>query len=206
MIYKLSPSSLSLMKSCKRCFWLDKHGVWKRPNGIFPTLPSGMDRILKIHFDKFRDKGKLPPELCDHQHCEDMKLFDDIALLEAWRNNFKGIRYTDEEGNVLFGAVDNVLVKGNKLIILDYKTKGFPIKNENESAEYYQNQLDIYNFLLQKKGYETETYAFLLFYVPEGVLETGEVLFSTSLVKRDVDVQNAERIFTDSCEWCEGKN
>jgi len=177
-----------------------------------------MDRILKIHFDKFRDKGKLPPELCDHQHCEDMKLFDDIALLEAWRNNFKGIRYTDEEGNVLFGAVDNVLVKGNKLIILDYKTKGFPIKNENESAEYYQNQLDIYNFLLQKKGYETETYAFLLFYVPEGVLETGEVLFSTSLVKRDVDVQNAERIFkgaisllngecpTDSCEWCEGKN
>ena len=140
MIYKLSPSSLSLMKSCKRCFWLDKHGVWKRPNGIFPTLPSGMDRILKIHFDKFRDKGKLPPELCDHQHCEDMKLFDDIALLEAWRNNFKGIRYTDEEGNVLFGAVDNVLVKGNKLIILDYKTKGFPIKNENESAEYYQNQ------------------------------------------------------------------
>src|SRR3989338_1416362 len=218
MIYKLSPSSLSLMKSCKRCFWLDKHGVWKRPNGIFPTLPSGMDRILKIHFDKFRDKGKLPPELCDHQHCEDMKLFDDIALLEAWRNNFKGIRYTDEEGNVLFGAVDNVLVKGNKLIILDYKTKGFPIKNENESAEYYQNQLGIYNFLLQKKGYETETYAFLLFYVPEGVLETGEVLFSTSLVKRDVDVQNAERIFkgaisllngecpTDSCEWCEGKN
>ena len=218
MIYKLSPSSLSLMKSCKRCFWLDKHGVWKRPNGIFPTLPSGMDRILKIHFDKFRDKGKLPPELCDHKHCEDMKLFDDIALLEAWRNNFKGIRYTDEEGNVLFGAVDNVLVKGNKLIILDYKTKGFPIKNENESAEYYQNQLDIYNFLLQKKGYETETYAFLLFYVPEGVLETGEVLFSTSLVKRDVDVQNAERIFkgaisllngecpTDSCEWCEGKN
>ena len=214
---KLSPSSLSLMKNCPICFWLDKHGVWKRPSGIFPTLPSGMDKILKIHFDKFRDRGKLPPELCNHEHCDDMKLFDDKELLEFWRNNFKGLRYEYECGNVLFGAVDNVLVHGKKLIILDYKTKGFPIKDENESAQYYQNQLDIYNFLLRKNGYETEDYAFLLFYVPQVVTETGEVIFSTCLVKRKIDIDNAEDLFnkaikllnsdcpTECCEWCDGK-
>ncbi len=53
MAFKLSPSSLNLMQDCPRCFWLTQHKVWKRPAGIFPSLPSGMDRILKIHFDKF---------------------------------------------------------------------------------------------------------------------------------------------------------
>jgi len=48
MNFKLSPSALNLMKECPRCFWLAQHKVWKRPSGIFPSLPSGMDRILKI--------------------------------------------------------------------------------------------------------------------------------------------------------------
>ena len=66
MTFKLSPSSLNLMKECPRCFWLHQHKVWSRPSGIFPSLPNGMDKILKVHFDKFRDKGKLPPELNNH--------------------------------------------------------------------------------------------------------------------------------------------
>ena len=72
MTYKLSPSSLNLMKECPRCFWLAKHKVWKRPSGIFPSLPSGMDKILKVHFDKFMEKDELPPELCENGHCKNM--------------------------------------------------------------------------------------------------------------------------------------
>ena len=75
--YKLSPSALNLMKDYPRCFWLAQHKVWKRPAGIFPSLPSGMDRILKVHFDKFRDKKQLPPELCENKECVGMKLFTD---------------------------------------------------------------------------------------------------------------------------------
>ena len=62
MPYKFSPSSLALLKDCPRCFWLHFNKNIRRPAGIFPSLPSGMDKILKIHFDNFRDKGKLPPE------------------------------------------------------------------------------------------------------------------------------------------------
>lgn len=215
MTFKLSPSSLSLMQECPRCFWLDKHNVWKRPASIFPSLPSGMDRILKIHFDKFRDKGELPPELCNNGECTKMKLFDNKELMEDWRNNFKGIRWEDKDGNVLFGAVDNLLMKGNKLIVLDYKTRGYACKDD--TANHYQNQLDIYNFLLRKNDYETEDYAFLLFYVPMQVAGTGEVIFDTTLKKMKVDVKNAERIFENAidllnkdcpektCEWCDGK-
>ncbi|MCD4666815.1 PD-(D/E)XK nuclease family protein [archaeon] len=213
MTYKLSPSSLNLMGECPRCFWLTQHKVWKRPAGIFPSLPSGMDKILKIHFDRFMEKGKLPPEICENGHCESMKLFDDKELLKIWQSNFKGISWTDEEGNNLHGAVDNILVKGKKLIVLDYKTRGYALKED--TADHYQNQLDFYNFLLRKNDYETEDYAFLLFYVPKEVTKTGEVIFDTELVKMKVDVGNAESIFVNAikllnsecpdkgCEWCE---
>ena len=215
MTFKLSPSSLNLMKECPRCFWLAQHKVWKRPAGIFPSLPSGMDGILKIHFDKFRDKEELPPELCNNGECKNMKLFDDEEKLKIWRSNFKGISFTDKEGNILHGAVDNILQKGKKLIILDYKTRGFPLKED--TAEHYQNQLDIYNFLLRKNDYETEDYSFLLFYVPKEVMTTGEVIFNTELVKRKINIKNAEKIFDnaikllnedcpkDKCGWCEGR-
>ena len=212
--YKLSPSSISLMNDCPRCFWLDKHNVWKISIGIFPSLPSGMDKILKVHFDKFRDKGILPPEL-DKSECkeEGCLLFEDKEKLQIWRNNLKGISYTDHEGNILNGAVDNLLVKGKKIIVLDYKTRGFELKEDTH--EHYQDQLDIYNFILRKNGYETEDYAFLLFYVPKEVLPTGEFIFDTTLKKMKIDVKNAEFLWKkalellngecphEGCEWCE---
>ncbi|MBX4196581.1 PD-(D/E)XK nuclease family protein [Candidatus Pacearchaeota archaeon] len=213
MPFKLSPSALSLMEECPRCFWLTKHKEWKRPESIFPSLPSGMDGILKVHFDKFRDKRLLPPEIKDHHHTKDLKLFDNEELLKIWRNNLRGIRWEDKEGNVLFGAVDNILVNGKKLIVLDYKTRGFALKDD--TADHYQNQLDIYNFLLKKNGYETEDYAFLLFYIPKQVMETGEFVFETVLARRKVNVKNAESLYKqalnilkgacpkESCDWCE---
>src|SRR3989338_1383334 len=188
-MFKLSPSSLNLMKECQRCFWLDKHGVWKRPAGIFPSLPSGMDGILKKHFDKFRDKGLLHPELCNNSDCSDMRLFNDPELMKSWRNNLKGIRWTDDEGNILFGAVDNILQKGKKLIVLDYKTRGFPLKED--TAEHYHDQLNIYNFLLKKNGYATEDYAYLIFYYPDCVHENGSVDFHKNIVKMRISIEDA---------------
>ena len=211
-MFKLSPSSLGLMKECPRCFWLTQNKIWKRPQGIFPSLPSGMDRILKIHFDKFRDKGELPPEI--KEDCKNLKLFDDKEKLKIWQSNLKGIRYDDSKGNVLHGAVDNILVNGKKLIVLDYKTRGFPLKEDTHKS--YQNQLDIYNFLLRKNGYETEDYGFLLFYMPNKVNDNGEVVFDTNLVKVKTNSSNGEKVFKkglrllneeipkERCGWCEG--
>ena len=108
-----------------------------------------------------------------------------------------------------------LLQKGKKMIVLDYKTRGFPLKEDTH--EHYQNQLDIYNFLLQMNDYETEDYAFLLFYHPKEVMPTGEVIFNTDLKKMKVDVKNAGELFEDairllngdcpkkSCVWCDGK-
>jgi len=200
MPYKLSPSTLSLLEECPRCFWLQFNKGIKRPSTIFPSLLGGMDRILKEHFDRFMEKDGLPPELSDLDG--DVKLFDDKDLLESWRNWRKGLRWKDDKCNELTGAVDNILQRGKKLIVLDYKTRGSPLKED--SSDYYQNQLDIYNFLLRKNGYDTEDYAYLLFYHPDHVEEDGDVVFNTDLKRIDTSVKNAEKVFNHALEVLNG--
>ena len=188
---KLSPSSLSLFKYCPLCFWMDKVKGLGHPSGAFPSLPNGMDKILKHHFDSYRQRGAMPPELSE---LNGVKLFSDIELLTVWRNNFKGISYHDPELDAtLRGAVDDMLVDNGKLIVLDFKTRGFPVKEDTH--ESYQDQLNIYNYLLEKSGHEHENYAYLLFYYPEKVNTDGSVLFNTHLKKVHTKPANAEKLF-----------
>jgi len=84
------------------------------------------------------NRGELPPEI-EFLKKEGVKLFEDRFLIKKWRDNFVGISW-NENGNVLCGAVDNLLVKEDKLIVLDYKTRGFPLKED--SVSYYKNQLN----------------------------------------------------------------
>ena len=202
MPYTLSPSTLNLFKECPRCFWLQFNKGIKRPETIFPSLPSGMDNILKTHFDSFMEKGQLPPELCNSE-CRELKLFNDKELLKAWRSNFKGIKTEDKEGNILRGAVDNILEKQDRLIVLDYKTRGFPLKEDTH--KHYQNQLDIYNFLLRKNNYKTEDYAYLLFYHPKEVTKEGKVIFNTDLVKMEINIKNAENLWKKALKCLKDK-
>lgn len=197
---KLSPSALKLLRECPRCFWLHHVKGIRRPEVVFPTLPSGMDRVLKAHFDAYRDKGALPPEL---RELSGVKLFDDVELLKVWTNNRKGIAWTDSSGNTLRGAIDYLLVKGPKLIVLDFKTRGYPLKED--TPDPYQDQLDIYNFLLRKNGYATEDYSYMLFYYPESIDSHGHVKFHADLVKLDVSVKNAASLFAKALEALAGR-
>ncbi len=190
MLYKFSPSSLSLLKDCPRCFWLYFNKNISRPEQIHPSLPFGMDRVLKEHFDRCRQNGLLPPEL--REISGGVKQFPDEKLLQKWQDHRQGIQIRDAQGNVLCGVLDFVLQKGKKVIVLNLKTRGFPVKKDTHL--YYQDQLDFYNFLLEKNGFTPEKYAYLLFYHPEKV-QSGSIVFLTKLVKIDVSVKNAEKIF-----------
>ncbi|MBI4919519.1 PD-(D/E)XK nuclease family protein [archaeon] len=202
MVYTLSPASLSVFMECPRCFWLYQNEKVRRPQSTFnPSLPSGMDYFIKIYFDSYRKRGETPPELASLKGVE---LFDDAALLKTWRDNSNGIRWEDKNGNTLMGAVDDIVRNEEKLIVLDYKTKGFKLKSD--SHERYQHQLDIYTFLLQQNHYETEDFACLLFYSgPKEVKENGVVQFYTDLVKVEVSVDNARKLFEDAISVLESK-
>ena len=202
--YKLSPSSMNLMLDCPRCFWFQLVKREKRPETPFPSLPSGMDKVLKEHFDRFMEKGELPPELKEQECANDgCKLFNDKEKLKIWRSNFKGIELLDKSSNILLhGAIDNLLIKGKKLIVLDYKTRGFPVKEDTH--EHYINQMDLYNFLLRENGYETEDYTYLLFYHPNRVNGTGEVVFNTDLIKIKTDPKRGEKVFKQAIKILQG--
>ena len=92
--------------------------------------------------------------------------------------------------------------KDGKLIVLDYKTRGYPVKDDSHT--YYQNQLDSYNFLLRKKGYETEDFAFLLFYHPLKVSANGEIKFHAHLKKIPTNPENAETAFMQAIKSLNG--
>ena len=192
--YKLSPSSINLMLECPRCFWLKLVKKISRPDTAFPSLPAGMDKILKHHFDRFAERDELPPEIREYGLGNGYKLFNDKAKLDIWRNNLKGIQYKDKTSGILLrGAVDNIMQKGKKLIVLDYKTRGYPLKEDTH--EHYQAQMDLYNFLLRKNGYQTEDYSYLLFYYPREIAETGEVLFDTKLIKMATSTERGQKVF-----------
>jgi hypothetical protein len=136
-----------------------------------------------------------------------LKLFGNEDLLKKWQSNFKGVSYIDKDGNELHGALDNILVRGKakneKLIVLDYKTRGFPIKEDTH--EHYQLQLDCYNFLLRKNGYKTEEYALLLFYVPKEVMEDGVILFDSEVKRVRVSCKRAEEVWERALEVLNGR-
>ena len=199
MPYKLSPSSLNLFKDCPKCFWLEKKKNISRPEGIFPSLPSGVDNVLKVHFDKHRAKGEVPKEL----ELKGVKLFPDMDLLKIWRNNRQGISFTDDKGNVLRGAVDEILQKGDKLIVLDFKTRGYPLKEDTH--KHYIDQLNIYNLLLRKNNHKTEDYSYLLFFHPKEITERGTIVFNIDPVKIPVNTASAEKLWKDALKTLEGE-
>ena len=103
-MFRISPTTgLNLFRDCPRCFWLHYNERVHRPRGIFPSLPGGMDLVIKKHFDKFR--GSLPPEI---DNKVEGKLVPDLGLLNKWRDWRTGLEYYDKERDaVLFGALDD---------------------------------------------------------------------------------------------------
>lgn len=212
--FKLSPTTLNLFLECPRCFWLDKVKSFKRPRGIFPSLPGGMDREIKVHFDTYRAKRQLPPEL-KGGNFEGATLFPDQARLDQWRDWRKGLEYRVGDGSVLAGAIDELLIKEGKYIPFDYKTKGSPTTQE-DAVRYYQNQLDCYALLFQENGMPAADHGFLLYYSPKNVSENGKAVFEIQMIRVPVDFERGRRTFRKaiallggdlpgsglSCEYC----
>lgn len=199
---KLSPSALNLFLECLRCFWFDKVKGIKRPRGIFPCLPGGMDRVIKEHFDGLRAKKALPPELSGSDF-EGVNLFGDQVQLDRWRNWKTGLEYKDSDASLLSGAIDDLLVKDGKYIPFDYKTKG-AVTTEADAVKYYQNQLDCYALLLHENQMPTAGYGFLLYYSPKSVRENGTVLFELQPIKILTEPKRALKTFREAVALLKG--
>ena len=188
-IYRLSPRALNLYSECSRCFVLDRREGIKRPSGPFPSLPGGMDSVLKRHFDSHMKAGTMPPGLEDIG-AAGHRLFSDEEKQNLWQG--EGLSWENENGDSLEGKVDYILERDGKLVVLDFKTRGWPLKTH---PHYYQAQVDIYNYLLEKIGFETEDHSLLLFYYPLDIQQGGLVDFGKQLVKMAGGGTDVQRLF-----------
>lgn len=133
-----------------------------------------MDLFIKSYFDSHRQRQLLPAEISGKVVGT---LFADAAKLAIWRDYKQGLRYTDRElGVQLVGALDDCLVDEEALVPLDFKTRGFAAKVDTNS--YYQDQMDIYAFLLSQQGYSVRDFAYLLYYYPVHVGPNGTFQFA----------------------------
>lgn len=175
--FYISPHTLSLFNDCPRCFWFHmiKGDTFKRPEGPTSTLPRGMDGLIKRYFDEYREQKKLPPEIANVVKGE----LVDKETVTKWRYWKTGLQFLDADGQRLGGALDDCLVDSGLFIPIDYKTRGYDLKDN--STSYYVLQLSCYNFLLYKNGYNTTDYAYLVFYIPNEIKMKGLVQFNVEI-------------------------
>ena len=151
----LSNSTLNLFLECPRCFWLQKNKKISRPRGIFPTLPSGMDSIIKEYFHRYRKLGTLPPLI-------ENKVSGKLAGISL------NLSFLDHESDLkITGRLDDCLqLEDGSLVPLDHKTRASLPENQKYSQNYYQTQMDTYTLLLQKNGHLTRNLAYIVYYSP----------------------------------------
>ena len=161
-VVTLSRTQLNTFSECPRCFWLVNHFGIRQTKSLPFALNNAIDGLLKTEFDVHRTAGTLPAILSPLKG--KAKLFADAEKLQTWRNNFRGVRWTDPaSGHTLFGAVDDVLeFKDGSLAVVDYKATGSAAPVIYAS---YQLQMDVYTFLLQQLGFSTAPKSYFAFYL-----------------------------------------
>lgn len=189
---KLSPTSLNAFTECPRCFWLKFVKGIDRPAGIFPSLPSGMDSVLKTYFNEYRAEGILPPLVADKLTGQLMNPLPKTLL------------YTDKELRaILTGKLDDALQIGENLYsVMDHKTRGYPPKEEIIPA--YQLQMDAYDFLMNANGYPTDHKAYLVYYYPSTGQLHNNFPFIVEAKELVADPDRAMRVFRDAVACIRG--
>ena len=191
---QLSATTLKLFQECPRCFWLHVNRKIERPRGPFPSLPSGIDRILKTYFNGYRDSGGLPPLIAG-------------KLDGALSTTPLTLGFNDEASRArLWGKLDDcVLLPDGRVSPLDHKTRASAPDDVSYTQTYYQFQMDVYTLLLERNGHRTTRTAHVIYYYPvAGTLHQGfpfEVAVHTIATRPDV----ALKVFTDGIRCLSGE-
>lgn len=173
----------------------------RRPQGPFPSLPGGMDAVLKTFTDGHRTRGTLPPELAGTTKG---KLYPNQEKLDRWRDALRGdLRYADQTlGVEVIGGVDDLLEEGGALTPLDFKTRGWAVKEDTH--RHYEHQLDLYAWLLEKLGEKVSGRGILLFFSPTAYEGKGSARFRVEPVVLKTDVARAQALLERAVKTSNG--
>ncbi len=163
--FRLSRSKIDSFIKCPRCFYLDLRLGIAQPPGYPFSLNSAVDTLLKKEFDIYRAKGSPHPLM--KSYGLDAVPFSH-EYLELWREARRGgIEYIDPKTNFrVTGGIDDVWInpKG-QLIIVDYKAtaKAGEVSLDAEWQDGYKRQVEIYQWLFRKNGFDVSPTAYFVY-------------------------------------------
>ncbi len=161
---RLSRTKVEDFLKCPRCFYLTvKLGV-KRPSWPGWPLNVAVDQLLKKEFDIHRANGEAHP-LMKRYGVKAVPF--EHAKMDAWRENFEGVEYYDQDLNIEFcGAVDDIWQEEDeRLIVVDYKATSTRSKIDlnGQYKKWYKKQVEFYQWLLRKNGFKVNDIAFFVY-------------------------------------------
>lgn len=216
----ISRSKIDLFVECPRCFYLDNKGLAKRPSGPGFSLNSAVDELLKKEFDLLRNEQK-PHTLMEKYGIKAVPYKHDD--LDKFRHNFTGVRYEHPNGITFFGAVDDLWINESQEIhVVDYKSTSTSaeITLEGEYKEGYKRQIEIYQYLLTKIGFNVSKIGYFVYANAKKDLDAfnEKLIFDVKILayegnfdwveqvigKIDLTLKNDEIPFpNENCKYCE---
>jgi hypothetical protein len=140
------------------------------------TLPIKYDRIIGGSWNEYAASGAVPPLL--RPHVDGVPV---VAKIHAW--------YDEATGLYVSGRLDaTVKVLPDLFVPVDHKTRGYPPKGVHPA---YELQLDVYDLLLDRSGYQTAGYGLLIYFIPEAAELDQGLPLAVEVQKVDTDRQRA---------------
>ncbi|MCD6568942.1 PD-(D/E)XK nuclease family protein [bacterium] len=211
---KISRLALQFYLECPRCFWLAKKYAIRRPP-LYPyILNAAADIFLKAGFDEARREGK--PHSIFKQNKVKAVPFPDFNKIKEWRD--KGIKYYFPKLDaLLYGKIDEVVMfPDESLSPIDFKATA---SLQVQIYKDYQQQMDIYSYLLEKNGYKINKRAYFAFYkVDRDGGFSNKLTFLPELKEVEIDTSWVEEVFkkavkslwsenpplpSKNCEYCQ---
>ena len=164
--FAISRTGIEEFVRCPRCFYLRRRLGLAPPRMVPLTLAVATDALLKEEFDQVREAKQRHPVW--DEFGLNVRAFNHEAI-DLWRNNFKGIRHLHEPTNLeIFGAVDDVWehLETGELHIVDYKStskQGDPSIEGGGFADGYKRQMEIYQWLFRREGFEVSDEGYFLY-------------------------------------------
>ena len=200
----LSPTGVSDFIDCNLCGVRKFNGV-QLPRIKYPSVPNGMDRVLKDLSNLYRLRG-LPPELWRHE-LPGRRLYPDPPKKLSWR--------WEEERVIVTGEPDEWITEPDgTLSVIDFKTRGFPVKEVYPS---YKLQADFYGLLSERVGGfpPLSGRGYLVYFYPE--LQETQCAWHVEVEELDINPKRARDFIkrvapiirgpvpapTPGCETCE---
>ncbi len=202
---RFSPSSLSVFRNCPRCFWWTQNKGVKPPRGIFPSLPGGIDKVMKAYVEACVHAGTGVPHLLP---LPDANPYHDRGKVLKWQNWRTGMMMDLDCGKhgmiTISGAIDDLIEwPDGRVSPWDYKTKGSAPK-EGDSERYYGPQLDMYHALLESAGLELTGYGYFTYLWPREVVDAESIGFNHQTIMVQTDPKRATQLVIDAMDCITG--